>query len=96
MKIFTKAFAIDTAERAINTFVQTMLGVLLVVGVGTGGFEAVQWTGVLSASGFAAFISILKCVSVATAKPEPQPTPVPEPVAPEDNLDARHRSTAIG
>lgn len=70
MKIFTKAFAIDTFQRAINTFVQTMLGVLAGVGIGIVGFETVQWTGVLSVSGFAAFISILNSVKVATATAE--------------------------
>lgn len=70
MKIFTKKFALDAFERAINTFVQTMLGVLAGVSIGIVGFETVQWTGVLSVSGFAAFISILKSISVATATTE--------------------------
>lgn len=93
MKIFTKAFALDALNRAINTFVQTMLGVLAGVGLGLGGFETVQWAGVISVSGFAAFVSILNSVKVATSTTETVNGNMP---ASEDIADGegRHRSVA--
>jgi predicted phage tail protein len=88
MKIFTKKFAIDAAERALNTFAQTLLVVLGAAGLGVTGFEAVEWGGALSVSGAAALVSLLKSVAVATSTTDI--APAPEPVEVPD-LDGRHR-----
>jgi hypothetical protein len=51
-------FWIATLERAVKTFAQTLLGVLV---VGTG-FEDVAWGEVLSVAGVAALASVLMSV----------------------------------
>lgn len=66
MKIFTKAFLKDTAERVINTFAQTLVATLTVAGLGAAGLNTISWTTALSVAGGAALLSLLKCVTVAT------------------------------
>ena len=57
--MFTLAFWKATAERALKTFAQSLLGVLSVaVGAATG-FAGLDWGNVLQAAGVAALASVL-------------------------------------
>lgn len=54
--MFTKAFAIAAAERAIKTFAQTALGFFV---IGTTGLIGLDYVSLLSVSGAAAVASVL-------------------------------------
>ena len=54
--MFTKQFWKDTAERAVRTFAQTLIGAL---GAGFVVTDIAQWKAALIASGFAAVLSVL-------------------------------------
>ena len=60
--MFTKKWLKDAAERAISTFAQTALALLVAVATTNGGISSVPWLAVLNVSGLAALISVLKSV----------------------------------
>jgi len=57
--VFTRLFLEDSAERAVKTFAQALLGVLAVQGVT---ISTVHWGTSLAAAGTAALISLLTSV----------------------------------
>jgi predicted phage tail protein len=57
--VFTKLFLEDSGERAVKTFAQALLGVLLVQGAT---IATVHWGTALAAGGTAALISLLTSV----------------------------------
>ena len=68
MTIFKKSFWLYAGERALKTFIQTLLSAITVTGIA--GVLDVSWVPVLSASLLAAVISILtSVVAVLPANP---------------------------
>jgi glyoxylate carboligase len=59
MSIFTRKFAVDTAERALKTVAQAAAALLVGNGVG---LLDVDWVSVLSVSGLAGVVSILTSI----------------------------------
>lgn len=74
-EIFTKSFLIMTAERAIKTFCQSLLAVLLVGST----IATIAWGPTLVAAGTATLISVLTSVVSAGAGPRGTPSLVGEP-----------------
>lgn len=68
MKLFTKAFWFDLAERTIATGAQTAIAVLAV----ETGLSNVDWSHVGSVSGLAALIAALKCFALIRRTADPQ------------------------
>lgn len=56
---YTKQFFSDAAERAISTFIQTLL---VLIGSDTANLLTLDWKGILAASVSAAVLSVLKSV----------------------------------
>lgn len=76
--MFSKAFALAAAERALKTFAQTLAALL--VADGTGLLDS-QWVPRLSAAGMAALLSVLTSVASAGVS-EPGPSLGTEVLAP--------------
>ena len=62
--MFTLTFWKATAERTIGTFAATVLGL---AGTDTIGMLALDWPQIFAASGVIAGLTVLKCITVATA-----------------------------
>lgn len=58
--MFSKQFLIDSAERAISTFLQTLLAI---VGVDALALFSMDWKAALAAAGSAAILSIVKSLA---------------------------------
>ncbi len=61
--MFSKAFALATAERAVKTFAQTLVALL---SVGATGLLDVDWPVALSAAGLATLLSVLTSIASGT------------------------------
>ena len=60
--MFNQKFLIDTAERAIKTFAQTMVVLITSIVAGNGTLNDVNWAQALSMSALAAILSVLTSI----------------------------------
>lgn len=79
MVIFSKAFWVDTVERALKTFAQSLLALLTASNVGS---LNVPWPALLSAAGLAALLSVLTSVGGVNVGRQGSPSMVPVESAP--------------
>lgn len=91
--MWTKAFWLNVAERAVKTFAQSAGAVLLVDGLGV---LDVDWTAVGSVAALAAIVSVLTSIATsAIGEPDdPSAVPRPAPAAPETTV--RRHGTQSG
>lgn len=87
--MFTKAFLLPALERAVKTFVQTLIAVATVDGV----FDLAQinWATALTAAGSATVLSLLTSILSAAAGPKGSPSLVTDPAAAEPPNPAGRR-----
>jgi hypothetical protein len=68
--MFTKKFIKDAAERAVVTFAETALAlVIAIAATPNNGLTDVPWVAVLNVSGLAALISLLKSAVASRVNP---------------------------
>jgi hypothetical protein len=68
--VFTKKWVKDCLERALSTFAQTALALIIAVAATNGhGLTDVPWLAVLNVSGLAALISVLKSAVATRVNP---------------------------
>jgi hypothetical protein len=68
--MFTKKWLKDALERAISTFAQTALALIIAIAATpSNGLTAVPWVAVLNVSGLAALISLLKSAIATRVNP---------------------------
>ena len=68
--MFTKKFVKDAAERALSTFAQTALALIIAVAATpNNGLDDVPWLAVLNVSALAGVISVLKSIIASRVNP---------------------------